>query len=304
MSHFLGLRGNRLNYVALLGVVMPAMMSMGYNHGLLGGVLTLDWFEAQFPELDVNDAHPSEKHHKSTLQGTIVALYAVGGLLGAIACIGLGDILGRRRTIRIASVIQMIGGFLMASSFEFNQLVVSRVVLGLGCGGQLATVPIWQSEISPAKKRGALVGTTGIFVGMGLTMALLVDLGMSFVHSSVSWRLPVALPILLSLPVIILTSRLPESPRWLIHRGRIPEAREVIASLNNTATDHEMIEKEVEDVMSSLAIAGKVSFAQVFQMGHQRIFHRASLAAGGMVLLQLTGINCITLYSAYQDPED
>jgi MFS family permease len=302
MSQFLGLRGKHLNYVALFGVVMPAMMSMGYNQGLLGGLLTLHWFEAQFPQLDVNNAYPSEKHHKSTLQGTIVALYAVGGLLGAISCIGLGDVLGRRRTIRIASVVQMIGAFLMASSFEITQLVVSRVVLGLGCGGQLATVPIWQSEISPAKKRGAHVGTLGIFIAMGLTMALFVDLGMSFVHSSVSWRLPVALPILFSLPVITLTSRLPESPRWLIHRGRIPEAREVLASLNDTTTEHEKIEKEVEDVMSSLAIAGKGSFAQVFQMGHQRIFHRASLAAGGLVLLQLTGINCITFYSGHSDP--
>jgi MFS family permease len=302
MSHFLGLRGRRLNYVALLGVFMPTMMSMGYNLGSLGGVLTLERFEAQFPQLDVNHAHPSERHYKSTLQGTIVALYAVGGFLGAMVCIGWGDVIGRRRTIRIASVIQLIGAFLMASSFNISQLVASRVVLGLGCGGQLATVPIWQSEISPAKKRGAHVGTTGVFVGMGLTMALLVDLGMSFVHRSVSWRLPVALPILFSLPVITFTSRLPESPRWLIHRGRLPEAREVIASLRDTTTDNEMIEKEIEDVMSSLAIAGKGSFAQVFQMGHQRIFHRASLAVGGLVLLQLTGISCITFYSEYYDP--
>lgn len=297
MSHFRGLRGSHLNYVALIGVAMPAMMSVGYNQGLIGGILTLDWFNAQFPQLDVKDAHPAERHYKSTLQGTVVALYAVGGLLGAIACIGLGDLLGRRRTIRIASVIQVIGAFLMASSFEITQLVISRVVLGLGCGGQLATVSIWQSEISPAKKRGAHVGTLGIFVTMGLTIALLVDLGMSFVHRSASWRLPMALPIVFCLPVIILTSRVPESPRWLIHRGRFPEAREVIASLNDTTTENEMVEKEVEDVMSSLAIAGKGSFVQIFQMGHQRLLHRATLAAGVLVLFQLTGVNCITLYS-------
>ena len=46
MTRFLGLRGSRLNHVALLGVVMPAIMSLGYNQGLLGGVLTMPWFEA------------------------------------------------------------------------------------------------------------------------------------------------------------------------------------------------------------------------------------------------------------------
>ncbi|CAG8058851.1 unnamed protein product [Penicillium olsonii] len=297
MSPFQGLRGNRLNYVALIGVVMPAMISLGYNQGLLGGVLTMDWFQEQFPQIDVNDALPAERHRKSTLQGTVVALYAAGGLLGALACIGIGDTIGRRRTIRIATVIHMIGAFLGASSFNLAQLVASRVILGLGCGGQLATVPIWQSEISPAKKRGAHVGMTGVFIGLGLTLALLMDLGMSFVDRSVSWRLPLALPIVLCIPILMLTSRLPESPRWLVQRGQFSEAREVIARFRHTSPDTEVVEKEIQDVLASLAIAGEGSFARVFQMGHQRVLHRASLAVGGLVLLQLTGINCITFYS-------
>ncbi|OQE41902.1 hypothetical protein PENCOP_c004G07018 [Penicillium coprophilum] len=297
MTRFLGLRGSRLNYVAILGVVMPSIMSLGYNQGLLGGVLTLPWFEFQFPEIDVTHAQPSEKHHKSTLQGTVVALYAAGGLLGAISCIGLGDMLGRRRTIIIASIIQMIGAFLMASSFGLAQLVVSRVLLGLGTGGQLATVPVWQSEISPASKRGAHVGTTGIFASMGLTLALLVDLGMSYVSNSASWRVPVGLPIILSLAVMISTSYMPESPRWLIQQGQISAAREVLAALRDTEMDSEIIGKEILDVEASLAIAGKGSLRQIFHMGHQRIFHRTCLAAGGLMLLQLTGVNSITFYS-------
>ncbi|CAI7594650.1 unnamed protein product [Penicillium glandicola] len=294
---FLGLRGSRLNYVALLGVVMPALMSLGYNQGLLGGALTLPWFEAQFPQIDVTNAEHSEKNYKSTLQGTVVALYAAGGFLGAIACIGLGDKLGRRQTIIIASVVQMIGAFLMASSFGFAQLVVSRVILGLGTGGQLATVPVWQSEISPASKRGAHVGTTGIFIAMGLTLALLVDLGMSYVPNSASWRVPVGLPIILCLTVIVFTSHMPESPRWLVQQGRVSAARAVLAALRDTELDDEMIDKEIRDVESSLAIVGKGTIREIFHMGHQRILHRASLAAGGLVLLQLTGVNSITFYS-------
>ncbi|KAJ5787904.1 Major facilitator superfamily domain general substrate transporter [Penicillium paradoxum] len=185
----------------------------------------------------------------------------------------------------------------MATSFNLPQLIVSRVILGLGTGGQLATVPIWQSEISPTTKRGAHVGTTGVFVSMGLTLALLVDLGMSYAPNSASWRLPVALPIIFCLVVMIFTSHLPESPRWLLRQGQVSAAREVLAALKDTEIDDEVVEKEILDVESSLAIAGKGSLGQVFQMGHQRIFHRASLAVGGLVLLQLTGVNSITLYS-------
>ncbi|KUM56721.1 hypothetical protein ACN42_g10488 [Penicillium freii] len=297
MTLFFGLRGSRLNHVALLGVVMPALMSIGYNQGLLGGVLTLPWFEAQFPEIDVSNAQPSEKHYKSTLRGTVVALYAVGGFLGAIACIAVGDLLGRRRTLILASVIQMIGAFLMASSFSFSQLVVSRVILGLGTGAQLATAPMWQSEISPAAKRGAHVATIGIFVSTGLTLGLLVDLGMSYVPNSASWRVPVGLPIILCIIVIVFTCQMPESPRWLVRQGQVSAAREVFAALRDAEIDSEVVNKEILDVESSLAIAGKGTLRQIFQMGHQRIFHRAALATGGLTLLQLTGVNSITFYS-------
>ncbi|CAI7660981.1 unnamed protein product [Penicillium discolor] len=276
---------------------MPALMSMGYNQGLLGGVLTLPWFESQFPEIDVSNAQPSEKHYKSTLRGTVVALYAVGGFFGAIACIAVGDLLGRRRTLILASVMQMIGAFLMASSFSFSQLVVSRVILGLGTGGQLATAPMWQSEISPAAKRGAHVATIGIFVSVGLTLGLLVDLGMSYVPNSASWRVPVGLPIIFCIIVIVFTCQMPESPRWLVRQGRVSAAREVLAALRDTEIDSEVVNKEILDVESSLAIAGKGTLHQIFQMGHQRIFHRASLATGGLMLLQLTGVNSITFYS-------
>ncbi|KOS38620.1 hypothetical protein ACN38_g10554 [Penicillium nordicum] len=297
MTRFLGLRGSRLNHVALLGVVMPAIVSMGYNQGLLGGVLTLPWFEAQFPEIDVSNAQPSEKHYKSTLRGTVVALYSVGGFLGAIACIAVGDFLGRRRTLILASVVEMIGAFLMASSFSFSQLVVSRVILGLGTGAQLATAPIWQSEISPAGRRGAHVATIGIFAATGLTLGLLVDLGMSYVPNSASWRVPVGLPIILCIIVIMFTCQMPESPRWLVRQGRVSAAREVFAALRDAEIHSEVVNKEILDVESSLAIAGKGTLRQIFQMGHQRIFHRASLATGGLILLQLTGVNSITFYS-------
>jgi MFS family permease len=278
---------------------MPAIMTLGYGQGVLGGLLTLQSLENQFHEMDVTDAYPSERFHKSTIQGTVVALFSVGGLFGAISCIGLGDVLGRRRTIIIASVVQIIGALLMSSAFNFAQLIVSRVVLGLGVGGQLTTVIIWQSEISPASKRGVHVGTTGIFVAMGLTLALFVDLGMSFVSNSASWRLPFAMPILLCLPVIIFSFCLPESPRWLVRQGLISEAREVLAVLNDIDAGNERTEKDIKDVQLSLSIAGKGSFGQVFHMGCQRNFHRASLAAGGLILLQLTGVTSITYYSMY-----
>lgn len=307
MRQFLGFRGNSLNVAALLGVMMPSIVSFGYNQSLLGGVLTLDSFQKQFNEIDATTTTVSEQAQKSTVQGTIVALYAVGGLFGALSCIGLGDLLGRRRVILLAAFMQMVGAILMASSFDFIQLVVARLILGLGCGGLVATVPIWQSEISSARRRGAHVATTGIFAGAGTSLSLFLDLGMSFAPGSVEWRFPFAFQVLFSIVIIGGISVMPESPRWLIQQNHVAEARRILAALEDVKPDDTVIDAEVEAVQVSLKLSGEGSFSQIFQMGPQRVFHRAMLAATVMLFLQLTGVNVITFFSMlwpfFIDPE-
>lgn len=297
MKKFLGLRGNRLNMVSLTAVTMPSIMSFGYNQSLLGGLLTLGSFERQFRDIDVIHADPSEKRSVSIVQGTVAALYALGGLFGALSCIGLGDLLGRRRTIIAASVVQLLGVILMASAFSFAQLIASRVIVGLGVGGLMATAPVWQSEISPASKRGAHVSTTGLFGSLGGGVALFLDLGLSFASGSIGWRLPMAFQALFPLAGIFFIIHLPESPRWLIKQNRIEEAREVLQALECADSAHSKVEAEIQDVQSSLKLSGESSLRQVFHMGPQRVFHRAMISVSVMSFLQFTGINVIGFYS-------
>ncbi|RAO70472.1 uncharacterized protein BHQ10_006484 [Talaromyces amestolkiae] len=292
MAPFFGLRGNSLNIAALLGVVMPAIMTFGYNQSLLGGILTLPTFEKQFPAID---AHGNS--HKSTIQGTVTALYAVGGLFGAVLCIWQGDTLGRRRVIMIAAVIQIIGAILMSSAFDLAQLIVSRILVGAGTGGLLATVPVWQSEISPASKRGAHVVTTGVFIGMGLSLALFMDLGFSFAHGSISWRFPCAFQIILSLMALVFVSFMPDSPRWLVRQNRVSEALEILAVLDDVDTTSPEIEAEIRDAQHSLELSGSASVREIFSIGPQKILYRTILACSVLMFLQLTGVNAITFYT-------
>ncbi|KAJ5169371.1 Major facilitator superfamily domain general substrate transporter [Penicillium coprophilum] len=277
MPRFLGLRGNSLNIVAILGVLMPGILTTGYNASLLGGVLTLKNFEEQFPEINIAAAH--DKSHASTVQGLVVASYTIGGFFGTLSCIWLGDVFGRRRTIMAGSVIQVLGAVLMASAGSLAQLFTSRVILGVGTGVLLATIPLWQSEISPAEKRGAHVGMKGIFSGFGCALALFLDFGMSFTKGSVAWRFPFAIP------------------RWLIRQGRLSEASEVLAALEDTSVEDEAVEAKIKDVQTSLDLFKEKSLGQIFHMGPQRTFHRAILAALAMLFLQLTGSTVITFYT-------
>ncbi|KAJ5449174.1 Major facilitator superfamily domain general substrate transporter [Penicillium cf. griseofulvum] len=295
MPRFLGLRGNSLNIAAILGVLMPGILTVGYNASQLGGVLKQKNFEEQFPEINIASAN--DKSHASMVQGLVVASYTIGGFIGTLSCIWLGDRFGRRRTIMAGSVVQVLGAIFMASAGTLVQLITSRVVLGVGTGVLLATIPLWQSEISPADKRGAHVGMKGVFSGFGCALGLFVDFGMSFTQGSVAWRFPFAFVVLLSVAVLVFIYTLPESPRWLVRQGRLSEASEVLAALGDTCVDDESVGAKIKDVQTSLDLFEEKSLGQIFHMGPQRTFHRAMLAALAMLFLQLTGSTVTTFYT-------
>ncbi|KAJ5604483.1 hypothetical protein N7510_009637 [Penicillium lagena] len=296
MSRFLGLRGNGLNIAAILGVLMPGIMSVGYNTSLLGGVLSLDSFEKQFPEISVERAHAQS--NASGLQGATVAAFTIGGFLGTLSCIWLGDWLGRRRLMMVGTVIQIIGTIIATSACSLAQLIGGRIIIGLGTGEIWATIPLWLSEISPAQKRGSHVATKGIFSSLGCASALFFDYGMSFTHEAIAWRLPFAFPVLFSVVILGFLAFLPESPRWLIRQGRVCEAREILAALENTTAEDDLIEARVVEVQSSLALSGKGKpLKEMFCMGPQRTFHRALLVIGVLMFGHLTGATVTAFYT-------
>ena len=186
----------------------------------------------------------------------------------------------------------------MATSFQLAQFIVARLVLGVGIGGYVATVPVWQSEISPAHMRGSNVVTDGIFVGSGVALALWIDFGFFFIKdSSVSRRFPLAVQVVMSTMAMIFIMVLPESPRWLIKSGQVEQGRKVLAALLDVEEDSNPVSDSVREIESSLIHCGFGSWTDMFTNGEQRLFHRAYLAATGQMFQQMCGINVITYYA-------
>lgn len=109
----------------------------------------------------------------------MVALYTLHGVFRALGCIFLGDLLGRRESIFIASVVQGTGATVQASAFDFPQFIVGRIILGFVTGGIIATVSVWQPEAFKPENRGEHVSAFSIFCGSCLALALWVAFGMS-----------------------------------------------------------------------------------------------------------------------------
>jgi MFS family permease len=116
--------------------------------------------------------------------------------------------------------------------------LVFRFVNGVGVGMLLAVTPMYQAELSPPRSRGFLVGQHGFFLAVGYNIASWVGLGSYFAKSgALAWRFPLALQALFPIILLIGSIWLPRSPRWLITKDRMEEARNILARLHRTKDD-------------------------------------------------------------------
>ncbi len=91
------------------------------------------------------------------MQGTMTSVYNLGCFVGAMSTIWTGDIFGRPRQIIVGSTVIAIGAIIQTTSYGVAQMMVGRVVAGLGTGANTATAGVWQSETSKMRSRGKLV---------------------------------------------------------------------------------------------------------------------------------------------------
>lgn len=264
----------------------------------MGGILTMPSFLDQFPEINPNAAGISaaEASQRSTNQGITTAAYNLGCFIGAVITIFIGNPLGRKRMIMLGTSIMIIGAILQATATTLPHLILGRIITGLGNGGNTSTVPTWQSETSHAHRRGRLVMIEGALISGGIMISYWIDLGLSFAPGSVAWRFPFAFQIVFCIFILSLIWGLPESPRWLILKGREDEAREVLAALSDKDVQDKVITSEFNEVRDTVIEMSKGTFADLFTMDKDRNLHRTLLAYTNQMFQQISGINLITYY--------
>jgi MFS family permease len=119
----------------------------------------------------------------------------------------------------------------------------------------------------------------GSLIVFGVMISYWIDLGFSFLEpSSIAWRFPIAFQIFLAVFILAAIPGLPESPRWLVLKGRNEEALEVLAALNNLPPEDKKVQQEflaVKDVAFEMEKGG---FRECFKFNRNRNFHRTALA--------------------------
>ncbi|MBI4319465.1 MAG: MFS transporter [Chloroflexi bacterium] len=160
--------------------------------------------------------------------GVVAMASAIGSLPGSIFFGHLTDRIGRRSTLRLSLSTMAIGTALGAVSWDYLSLAAFQLIAGLGLGGTTPAVSAFVGEFAPAKHRGRLTTMMETFYVMG---SLLAALGSLFILTQFGWRIAFVYGGLPLLWVLVLHKFMPESPRYLISRGRLDEARQFLAQV-------------------------------------------------------------------------
>ncbi|CAN1177056.1 Inositol transporter 4 [Linum perenne] len=259
----------------------------GYDTGVISGALL--YIKEDFHEVD-----------KSTfLQELIVSTCVAGAIIGAAIGGYANDKFGRRKTILVADVLFFIGSVVMAIAPIPAIIIVGRILVGLGVGMASMTAPLYISEASPAKIRGAMVSMNGLLITGGQFLSYLINLGFTKVPGTWRWMLGVA-----GLPAVIqffLMWSLPESPRWLYRENYVHEAKEILEKLypeEEVEREIQALRESVENEKAMEESIGKDMSSKLKGAFTDKVVRRG-LYAGVTVQVaqQFVGINTVMYYS-------
>ncbi|KAH1040940.1 hypothetical protein GYH30_023684 [Glycine max] len=222
-----------------------------------------------------------------------------GAIIGAALGGWINDKLGRKRTILVADVVFFIGALVMSLAPSPWVIIVGRVFVGLGVGMASMTAPLYISEASPAKIRGALVSINAFLITGGQFLSYLVNLAFTKAPGTWRWMLGVA-----GVPAVIqfvLMLSLPESPRWLYRQNKEEEAKHILSKIYRPSEVEEEMRAMQESVEAERAEEGLIghSLAQKLKNVLANDVVRRALYAGITVQVaqQLLGINTVMYYS-------
>ena len=229
--------------------------------------------------------------HLSALeQGLIASALAVGAVIGAVGCGPLADRYGRKRTILGAAAVFAIGGLFAAASPNALSLAAARVVIGLSVGAASVLVPLFIAEIAPPATRGRLVVLNQLMITVGILVSYLLGYLLTPIEG---WRWMFAFAVLPAALLAIGMLTLPETPRWLITRGRMAEARAILTRLRGGTDIETAVTEEIGEIEQARA-SGAGRWRDVIGKRVGPIF---LIGLAVQFLAQLTGVNAVIYFA-------
>jgi len=218
----------------------------------------------------------------------IVSAMMLGAAIGALGAAWMSSALGRKKSLIVGAILFVAGSLLCAFAWSPMTLILARIVLGLAIGIATFTAPLYLAEVAPEKIRGSMISLYQLMITTGILVAFLSDLAFS---STGSWRWMLGVIAIPGLLFLLGVFFLPDSPRWLMMRGRKPDAIKVLKRLRG---DDGIVKHEIADIEEQLK-QPQLGW-HLFQQNKN---FRRSVGLGVLLQLmqQFTGMNVVMYYA-------
>lgn len=256
------------------GVAAIAGLLFGFDIAVINGAIV--FLRAQFRLTD--------------FQTELAVSFLLMGCVGGAATAGwLSDRYGRKRALAFSALLFAASSLGAALPRNFTQFGVARFIGGIAIGVASMLAPLYIAEVAPARIRGRLVSLNQMAIVSGILLAYLANWGLSFLGAA-SWRWMFAAAVIPSLALFAGVFFVPESPRWLMERGREADARAVFRRIEGEAS----AERQVAHIREALRQERGTLGDLLAPMLRRPLFLVVSLA----VLQQVTGINTVLFYGS------
>ncbi|WP_423822733.1 sugar porter family MFS transporter [Salinisphaera sp. SPP-AMP-43] len=266
----------RLPAMGWLAIAIAALGGMlyGYDIGIISGALV---FMKSALTLSASE------------MSWIVAAVLGGGSLATLIGGPIADAIGRKATLLISGVVFALGVIVTALAASYIGALGGRLIQGVGVGLVTIVVPLYMVEVMPPSIRGRSVTLFQLCLTFGILAGYLVGY---FFNASGDWRAMFATALVPAAAFVLLGVLLPNSPRWLIKKGRPKEARAALARTHDAAEAESTYAELIEQADTEADGAGR--WGLLFAPGYRKAFFLA-LAIG--LLNQLTGINTLLQFN-------
>lgn len=249
-------------------------------------------------------------------QGWFVGCALIGSIAGVLCAGMMSDKLGRKLTMIISAILFSISAFGCAISADFTELVIYRIIGGIGIGVVSIVSPIYISEVAPAEKRGTLVSMYQLAVTIGFLVAYLVNfmiLGYAEGPAAESatwtgryfgseyWRGMLGCELMPDLLFLLVILMVPESPRWLIVNGKTNQAA---LTLHKIYKDNADVQRQIDETGSAIndeaTDATNSEWKALMEPG---ILAAVIIGSAIAILGQFMGVNAVLYYgpSIFED---
>ncbi len=263
---------------------------MGFDASVISGVIKFVTIEFELTPVQ---------------QGFAVASLTLTSTLAMMAAGPLSDRIGRKRVLIIASNLFLVSAIYSALAPNYINLLIARMIGGLGVGSALIVPPMYIAEIAPPKLRGRLVSFNQLNIVIGLSVAFFTNylilqwsdtntaLSESLKLAENNWRWMLSLESIPAIAYFLLLFFVPESPRWLVMKGKNQQAVKVLSKFEKPARAKEVL-NDINEAINTDSVSAKPSLKDLFKPALKYVL---TIGVVISILQQITGINAVFFYA-------